>query len=99
MRCGRSEPRERLGRRAAAADRHLAEHKDVVREKDAEIAALKSQLAEAKSRAADISQIRAESERAMAQVAQIEARLGLLERSRSWRITAPLRALTRWVKN
>jgi len=97
VRCGRSEPRERLGRRAALADRHLAEHKDVVREKDAEIAALKSQLAEAKSRVADISQIRVESERAMAQVAQIEARLRLLERSRSWRITAPLRALARWL--
>jgi glycosyltransferase involved in cell wall biosynthesis len=97
VRCGRSEPRERLGRRAALADRHLAEHKDLVREKDAEIAALESQLAEAKSRLAEVARIRAESERAMSQVAQIEARLRLLERSRSWRITAPLRALMKWL--
>ena len=27
----------------------------------------------------------------------VEARLRLLERSRSWRITAPLRAFTRWL--
>ncbi len=97
VRCGRSEPRERLGRRAALADRHLAENRDLVREKDAEIAALKSQLAEAKARLADVAQIRAESERAVAQVAQIEARLRLLEASRSWRIPAPLRALAKWL--
>ena len=94
---GRSEPRERLGRRAAIADAHLAEHKDLVRDKDGEIAALRSELAEAKARAADVAQLRAENARASALVAEIEARLRLLERSRSWRITAPLRAVMRWL--
>ena len=70
---GRSEPRERLGRRADMADRHLAENRDLVREKDAEIAALKSQLGETREK------------------------LRILERSRSWKITAPLRAFTRWL--
>ena len=94
---GRSEPRERLGRRAALADRHLAENRDLVREKDAEIAALESQLAEARAKLADVAALRAESARAAAQVGEIETRLRQLERSRSWKITAPLRALTRWL--
>jgi len=90
VRCGRWSSREHLARRVPVADAHLAEHKDLVREKDAEIYALRAQVAQ-------IAALREESERIAERVLAAESRVRLLERSRSWRLTAPLRAVIRWL--
>jgi hypothetical protein len=67
-------------------------------ERDAEAARREAEHTAAQAALrAEMAQVRAESARVAGEAAQTEARLRLLERSRSWRLTAPLRALTRWL--
>lgn len=93
VRCGRASSLELLQGMCAQADVRMAqasawieEARGKLAEREARVAALQAQLDEQ----------RAAAERSGARAAAAEERLERIERSRSWRLTAPLRALRRW---
>ncbi len=100
VRCGRRASLEALERavreadaRIAAADAREAHAAAGATDWHARLAACEAQ----KDRlAAEAAQRRAEAERACAAGREMQERLHRLEGSRSWRVTAPLRALARW---
>ncbi len=81
VRCGRGRSREELRRRVAEADERMA-------------AAQTERAALARSEA-ERSAAQAAAERAAAQAADLRRELERVESSRSWKLTAPLRALAR----
>lgn len=83
--CGRAASLEKLRRRAAQADTRIPMAMAELRQARAELA----------ERDAQIARSRAELERMASRVAAAEHRSSDIERSRSWRITAPIRALMR----
>lgn len=100
VRCGRAASLEALARAVREADARLADADT----REVETAARAKQArGEAAACAAEctwlreeIARMNGESQRLGAALAEAQARLRTLERSRSWRITAPLRALARW---
>jgi glycosyltransferase involved in cell wall biosynthesis len=83
--CGRAESLEKLRRRAALADTQVP----------AAMAELHQARVDLAERDARIAAGRAELERMASRAAAAEHRVGDIERSRSWRLTAPIRALLR----
>lgn len=93
VRRGRASSRDELGRRVGEADARLealaaalAEARERLAQRDAE---LRARAAEAAARAE-------EQARLAARAGAAEERARAFERSRSWRVTAPLRAVVRW---
>jgi glycosyltransferase involved in cell wall biosynthesis len=89
--CGRRRSLEELRRRVPQADARLAEAES----ERAALESLRSELARANAALEDA---RLQSRRAGDDARAAEARIRKLESSRSWRLTAPLRALTRLLR-
>jgi hypothetical protein len=87
VRCGRASSLEELRRRAHQADAWIAQAVEEIHRQQARLAQREDELARARDEAVR------QAERAAA----AEVRLRLLEGSRSWKITAPLRAVLRWL--
>jgi glycosyltransferase involved in cell wall biosynthesis len=95
VRAGRGSSLEELRRRAAEADARM--------ERDAaELArgeqALRAARGEAEQARAEAARALGERDAAAGDAHELHARLGTIERSRSWRLTAPLRALMRLLR-
>jgi glycosyltransferase involved in cell wall biosynthesis len=95
IRCGRATSREELARRTAQADAQLAALAS-------ELSAAREELGRAAARLderqAELAAARAESARNAAEAAGARERLRAMESSRSWRMTAALRALARMMR-
>jgi glycosyltransferase involved in cell wall biosynthesis len=91
IRCGRAASREELVRRAAEVDAQLAE---LSRARE-ELARSATCLAD---RETELASARAESARVAAEAAAGRERVRAMESSRSWRMTAALRALARMMR-
>lgn len=88
VRCGRGRSRVELARRVGEADARIETA-------EAERAALEQSHAALARSEAERSTAQASAERAAAEIAELRRKLERVESSRSWKLTAPLRALAR----
>ena len=88
VRCGRGRSLEELARRVGEADARIATA-------EAERAALEESRAALAASEASLGALRGQAERAASEALQLGRELGRIQASRSWRLTAPLRALAR----
>jgi glycosyltransferase involved in cell wall biosynthesis len=88
VRCGRGRSMEELERRVAEADARIAAA-------EAERAALQASRAELDAARSALAEAAAACERSATDAREAAGRLARIESSRSWRLTAPLRALGR----
>ncbi len=95
IRCGRATSREELVRRTTEADAELAELASEISRAREELGQAAARLDE---RQAQLASARAESARNAAEAAGARERLRAMESSRSWRMTAALRALARMMR-
>ena len=102
VRAGRGSSLAELRRRAREADGQLArDAAELAQQREAlarEHARGAAERAEAAALRAEAARLHAERDRAADAARDLQGRLALLERSRSWRLTAPLRALTRLLR-